>query len=271
MNVNTYFVCQPWKYRISECYLGKWSDWGLCGEIKVLIFLLASVQDGFLFVDHPCFHFMLVDTLPFHNYPLSQLVIVPCGALVWGVGRSGIGGIAHIKVNDTETICPEWKRNGLICWWWKACEVMEGRSDKRMQVGTKGGMWWNCSLLEEQVNRWTLKAPIWSWHVKDMRGRMRTRRRRAREKDGTTNKKNAHRLAPDWVIRFRNGPECARVFVCYLHFMHCLAPITPYGKVVYCLDLWIWRTAHQWVALIWRVWWKEVSGVAGVWLSQTER
>lgn len=83
----------------------------MCGEIKVLVFLLASVQDRFLFVDHPCFHFMLVATLPFHHYPLSQSVIIPCGEQGDELGRE----VVHIKVNDTETIRPECKRNGGIC------------------------------------------------------------------------------------------------------------------------------------------------------------
>lgn len=75
------------------------------------------------FVDCLCFHFMLVATLPLHHYHLSQSVTIPCRAQ-WGMSWGG--GVVHIRVNDTETICPEWKRNGRICWWRKGCKVMEG-------------------------------------------------------------------------------------------------------------------------------------------------
>ena len=83
---------------------------GLCGEIKVPIFVLPSVQDRFLFIDHPCFHFMVVATLPSYNYPLKQSVFIPCGAW-WD---EFVGGAALIMVNYMETICPAWKRNGRV-------------------------------------------------------------------------------------------------------------------------------------------------------------
>ena len=47
----------------------------------------------------------------------------------WGV---------HIKLNDTETIHPAWKRNGGICWWRKGWEVMEGWYKKKLKLG---GVW----------------------------------------------------------------------------------------------------------------------------------
>lgn len=106
-------------------------------------------RKGFFSVDLPCFHFMLVATLPFHHYPLSQSVIIPCRAQEDELGR----GVVHIKVNDTETIRPKWKRNGRICWWRKGCKVMEGRWRdeviKRMQVGRRR-VWWNGGLLESR-------------------------------------------------------------------------------------------------------------------------
>lgn len=116
----------------------------------MLIFLMAYAQDRFLFVDGTCFHFMVVATLTFHHYPPSQSVIIP-GRAQRGRKRGGGGRMRR----GAEVECshkgewygnypsPSWKKNGGICWWRKGCKVMEGVmegwSDKRMQVGGEGG------------------------------------------------------------------------------------------------------------------------------------
>lgn len=70
--------------------------------------------------------------------------------------------------------------------------------------------------------------------------------------------KNAHRLAPDWVIRFRNWWPCVCVCarICVLTPFHALS--RTHHSLWICgvlLSPWIWRTAHQWAALIWSGGW----------------
>lgn len=133
--------------------------------------------------------------------------------------------------------------------------------------GEKDANWWRDEVIKEwmleqrgnvmelrppavQVNRWTLKSTRLIMTCQGCEGGERGRERRAVEKDGTANRKNALCLAPDWVIRFRSWPVCVCVFVSSYHSLWV-------GGVL--LGLRIWWTAHQWAASIWRVWWKEVS------------
>lgn len=84
---------------------------GLCGEIKVHIFLLPSVQDRFLFFFSWITHVFISCLWPHFHFTTtlstSQLCLVERG-----VGR---GGSVLIRVTDGETIHPEWKRNRRIC------------------------------------------------------------------------------------------------------------------------------------------------------------
>lgn len=80
--------------------------------------------------------------------------------------------------------------------------MTEGASDIKKKAS------WKDDVMEQRppgvrVSSWTLKAPIWSWHVKDGRGES-EQGSRAEEKDGTTAGKDAHHLVLDWVIRSRN-------------------------------------------------------------------
>lgn len=77
----------------------------------------------------PRFHFTITLSASQLSY-LAEHRVVSWGE-VGGRGR----GVVHIKVNDTETIRPECKRNGGICWWRKGCKVMEG--------------WWRDEMIKE--------------------------------------------------------------------------------------------------------------------------
>ncbi len=113
-----------WESGAIEDYVVKWK----CSSPSWHLFKI----DFFLWITHvfisclwPRFHFTVTPWTSQLSYLAER----------WGMSLGGAGGGVHIKVNDTETISPEWKRNGRICWWRKGCKVMEG--------------WWRDEVIKE--------------------------------------------------------------------------------------------------------------------------
>lgn len=126
-----------------------------------------------------------------------------------------------------------------------------------------------------QVNCWTPKAPIWSWHVKGVRREKKESKKEERERRHNTVKNCSSfgtRLRDPFqelVSAYRRACVFARV--CLLPPFHALSRTHHSLRVDgVLLSPWVWRTAHQWVASIWRVSGRQERGRAGVWLSQTE-
>lgn len=143
--------------------------------------------------------------------------------------------------------------------------------------GEKDVKWWRDEVIKEcmleqrgnvmeprppgvQVNGWTSEAPI--WHVKDVKGEREGRKVEQGRKMAQQTEKMFfvwHQI--EWSVLGTGQLACVCVFVGSHHSLWV-------GGVL--LGLWIWWTAHQWAASIWRVWWKEVSG--GSWgLVVTDR
>lgn len=153
-----------------------------------------------------------------------------------------------------------WKRNGRFPWLKRGCELMEGWSDKEKNASCeKRGVMEHTAFLESGSAAELLKCPFdrdvsRMWEERESEGRESWGERwhNSQKKKSSSFGTRLSDLFRELVSMCVCVCACLCVWVCVLTPFHVLS-LTHHSLwvCVVLLSPWIWRTAHQWAALIW--------------------